>query len=601
MSSVRRNAAIAAAVPPAVDPRDFVDDMADESDDAPEGLVTDDIDVSSGLSDITESDLSDFIVSDGEQLPDAAPEASLAPSAFEASDIVPDISPPDVGSPLESLSPSVDLDMADLELKTPVKRRSKKRAPVVNDSDEEDLEAIGPTDSLFARPPGVKASLLPPPLDTRSSVNKRRLDSDSTLDSASASDVESSPTKRSKSDKETSRAIDLSVDGPPGPPTLDIEQYLARYMAAQGPLLAQSVVRELMPVLTVSIKESVAALTPLHPVGSSAGPSSSALVTPPKLVSSSRLRPSALPLTPGAPLMSTPKMSVDSPFSSLSKVTPRPALSPGSAKDVFGSAPAVSVPEATPPASHAQLDLTGMFPFVASSDSSIVDSAPVAPLTVDAPPPAPAGSSTVDTFPLAPAAPSVAEDLGVDLSGFGSFFDVKSTPPAPSDEATPAVDPTVFLADLENYKTKFAERYVFASYVPQNSGSEPSGNVSFSKWKDAIEHITRVTLTSAMIMTQDGAFINPARISPVQIETRPTSNGSTQRRLYVDGKVAICVSPGMCSESFLVRPHTGGGANGRKRKLIALTLHNQEWERWESFMLINPKKVNYFTMVYCLR
>ncbi|KAJ7511746.1 hypothetical protein B0H11DRAFT_1899282 [Mycena galericulata] len=102
-------------------------------------------------------------------------------------------------------------------------------------------------------------------------------------------------------------------------------------------------------------------------------------------------------------------------------------------------------------------------------------------------------------------------------------------------------------------------------------------------------------MESAMIMTHDGVFMNPARVSPSLIETRPISNGNTQRRIHVDGKVAICVSPGMCSESFLTRPHTGSGVNGRKRKFIALTFHNQEWERWESFMCLCFAQPHLFT------
>ncbi|KAJ7440930.1 hypothetical protein B0H11DRAFT_2252467 [Mycena galericulata] len=565
MTSLRRSARASKLPVPAsedptstVNPQDFIDSMAEESDDAQVGAVHLENDVASDLSDITESDLSDFIDDDDQM--DCVPTIHLLISPrMIGIFVLPVSSPPAIASPTDSITSAVDHGVQESDLKTPVRRRkNRKSVPKVNDSDEEDLETMAPTDRMFARPPAVKASLLPAPLDTRSSV-KRRLGSDTTLDSATASDSESSPTKKTKSEKGDIKTVDPSSASGfiPVATTFDIENYLARYMAKQGPLLAEAVVKGLMPVLTDSIKSSVAALAPSNSVLPAGGLESSAFVTPPKRSDSSSLQP------PGHLLVSTPDMSIDSPFSSLSKDVNHSPFDAATGVDVFGSvlpsvvgtagvlasvsvSPPVVVQDAVADARSAPADA-----LVKTEPSSVVVSGGHLDL---------AGLGACSTLIelLFSLSMGLLRSLSllllltfpggnIDLGGFGSMFDAKPKPALPP-------------------------------------------------WmEDAIEKITRVTLESAMVMTHDGAFINPARISPALIETRPASNGSTQRRLNVEGKVAICVSPGMCSESYLVRPHVGSGVNGRKRKFISLTLHNQEWERWESFMCLCFAQAHLFT------
>lgn len=89
---------------------------------------------------------------------------------------------------------------------------------------------------------------------------------------------------------------------------------------------------------------------------------------------------------------------------------------------------------------------------------------------------------------------------------------------------------------------------------------------------------------SAMTFTRKDVFVNPARISPALVEIHLTTHGSGTFRLCLGKKPAICVSPGMCTESMIIAAAKTNQTPPRDFKYVSLMLHNQEWERWESFM-----------------
>ncbi|KAJ7511751.1 hypothetical protein B0H11DRAFT_2214625 [Mycena galericulata] len=423
--------------------------------------------VLSELSDMSDSDLTDSIVDDNSQIEsaDAVPLSVVSDAVSPAR--AGSISPvPDALDVLPSVAEAVVADI----VSSTKRRRGKKSQVRVRDSEEEDMEAMALDDSMFNKSSSVKVSLLPPPVATRSSSKRPlRLGSDSTLESEGPSDVETSPSKKSKSKKGGGKRVDaIDIDPRPTSPALDLEQYLASYMAKQGPLLAQSVLKELMPALTSTIKDSVAALVP-NPLGAASADVD--FVTPPRRVVSSSLAldPSLFPKTPGSAVPATPVMGILSSFSSLSAVTPSPALS--TASDVFG--PSFSTP---------LFGVTGSGALPSSSVSSVASAASAAstvPLLSDVPavPPTsvvpsapavdnhqPAASAFTSGTPAPGLQLSVPPDEVVDaggftLAGFDTLFDGKPESGGASDVASqksgsvnPSDSSRPFLEDLENYK-----------------------------------------------------------------------------------------------------------------------------------------------------
>jgi hypothetical protein len=101
-------------------------------------------------------------------------------------------------------------------------------------------------------------------------------------------------------------------------------------------------------------------------------------------------------------------------------------------------------------------------------------------------------------------------------------------------------------------------------------------------------------MESAMVFTRCEEFVNVARISPNLLVMKPPVINKPHLRINVaadtsanaTSQVAICVSPGMATECFLVQPHPGSGSAPRMRSYMSLMFHNQEWERWEAVMCL---------------
>ncbi|KAJ7684929.1 hypothetical protein DFH06DRAFT_1313304 [Mycena polygramma] len=146
------------------------------------------------------------------------------------------------------------------------------------------------------------------------------------------------------------------------------------------------------------------------------------------------------------------------------------------------------------------------------------------------------------------------------------------------------------LARTYNGLWALPKRWVYASFlhhgVPVPPPGSKGGGVWFSVWGKCVEGLTQLTASSAMMLIQCGTFINAVRIDPRKMTSTPTKEGSSNRRLNVDGKVAIFVSAGLCTQSKIMEVIETTGPIVRRHKFLYMTFHNQDWERWMSFMCL---------------
>lgn len=71
-------------------------------------------------------------------------------------------------------------------------------------------------------------------------------------------------------------------------------------------------------------------------------------------------------------------------------------------------------------------------------------------------------------------------------------------------------------------------------------------------------------------------YVNPARISPLDLSVRSLPGKTTRYHLYTkDRRPAICVSTVLCRESHILEPPP----KGLRQKWISGVFHTQEWER----------------------
>ncbi|KAJ7474493.1 hypothetical protein B0H11DRAFT_2236178 [Mycena galericulata] len=614
---------------PETPPESVLDTMADVSDGA--GNTLSDDNAESELTQVTDDDMSGFIVDDDE--PIEQPDDNEVEISAEIQVAVGD--------------PPADIDSDAPVLITPTRatRVRRKRHPVVpGDSDSEDLTALAPGDSMFSRSAGVKASLLPPSVETRNTRKKQKLEN---VPSTSTEDPASPPKK--KVDKMKRKEVlkeppigDAEVEDVPVQnsglatlanknlevtPSSDIERYITDYMAMQGPKLASSVLSNLMPALQLTIQETISALLPADQSTASSSKSDS-----------TTLAPSAMGTSSSASSSPTvrPSMPVEAPFTSINatknvpdKTLPTPAALKDTAGKVAASSaktdksvptPAALKDTASKVAASAKKSV-GSSTNGTAPPSKIDGSQQFASASIPGRDSSPSADSDVDMDNVS--APPVTFRLPLLDSMFNKTVKIESAAEQVKNADVKTEETKVgshvgdgvkCLDDLESYKNKFdpsvpcgvadvtiqdemlkptyiglpqlpGGRYVYASYVPGNAENDVAQHVVFSRW--GLSNINRLTMESAMLLTRDGIYINPSRISPALIVARPIVTGGRTLRINVESKIAVCVSPGMCMESWLVEPHTGSGASPRKRKFLSLLFHTQEWERWESFMCLS--------------
>ncbi|KAJ7156833.1 hypothetical protein C8R43DRAFT_949100 [Mycena crocata] len=403
-----------------------------------------------------------------------------------------------------------------------------------------------------------------------------------------------------------------------------MESYVDSVFNKRGPLIAADVLSSLMPMLK-SIEQTVSAMNRGEPSPAAPGSTSSSVlvadvaqqIVAPELsesrprqgtpqrtsstlpdtdVAKSGLHESAMPRSPPQgrkEQVDGPVMHLDASFSSLSqksKSVPAVSLNVNNSgpdlDDMFGGDDASEGPPHTLPPDG---------PTAAASTKPALDHPPLDESKATA-------SVNTDHRPLVKGKGKAVEQVKDEPDGQGQadlddmFSDEEDTAGAPA-KSVPKdqnVDAnSKCLDDLESYKNRFdpmsnveystnpcktpsLKQHTLVSLRCQLGDS--STLLTFHRiLRTTIPSVT--TMSSAMSATRDGVYVNPARVSPAAITTRPTQSGSMNMRVNVDSRVAICWSPGMILESFLTDPTA-------RRKYIALLLHSQEWQRWEAFMCL---------------
>ena len=75
-------------------------------------------------------------------------------------------------------------------------------------------------------------------------------------------------------------------------------------------------------------------------------------------------------------------------------------------------------------------------------------------------------------------------------------------------------------------------------------------------------------------------FINPSRVDPTYVRLH-TPFASNRGQLYVDKKLAMCLSVGLATESYLINGKPDKKVN---QKQIVVMLHTQEGDRYGAFV-----------------
>ncbi|KAH6908653.1 hypothetical protein BKA70DRAFT_1426554 [Coprinopsis sp. MPI-PUGE-AT-0042] len=113
------------------------------------------------------------------------------------------------------------------------------------------------------------------------------------------------------------------------------------------------------------------------------------------------------------------------------------------------------------------------------------------------------------------------------------------------------------------------------------SDSEGPGMIMFSNWSAACPDIDYDVGLSALEFRSSGSFINPCRISPLEVGAWSVPGPRIRSHLHtLDGRPAVCVSPVMCDKSYLQAPPE----RGLRQKWMSGIFHSQEWERFVGFM-----------------
>ena len=98
----------------------------------------------------------------------------------------------------------------------------------------------------------------------------------------------------------------------------------------------------------------------------------------------------------------------------------------------------------------------------------------------------------------------------------------------------------------------------------------------FSSVSSNSRNISKSPALAAIRFVRHRNFINPSRISPLEVHTIHTSLDGSRSQLHVDRRLAVCLSPLLVNESHLMTPTD----RGLRNKFIKGTLHQQEMERF---------------------
>ncbi|KAJ7808830.1 hypothetical protein B0H13DRAFT_2385575 [Mycena leptocephala] len=372
------------------------------------------------------------------------------------------------------------------------------------------------------------------------------------------------------------------------------------YMNTQSTLLAQSVLKHIMPAIQQAIapvlaKQAAPSAIDDAPNSPVVAPSTPVKARDPQFAPTAvksvgqSLQPSLMSASPLRADDGVVNMPVGAAFSSFSNPTSNTAPSEKPAKAI---------------------DMSSMV-FSTSSDNSDNTSIPSVPTTLEAEHSTPHPSDVKPSKKLLP---------GLEGAWATSTRPVEDEDPARDlfEGAIKMETSGKFLEDLEQYKAHYDPNYECQVFDPElqdpllretyiglpplplrrveptynpNENIDPDekgGRIRFSVWPKCIENCSGLTISNAVTFERSGVFINPSRASPRVISARPTKTGSLSLRLNVDttsgAKIAICVTSGMCMRSHVATAVKINGPLQREHKFINIVMHNQDWERWAAFM-----------------
>ncbi|KAJ7187201.1 hypothetical protein C8R46DRAFT_1207166 [Mycena filopes] len=599
---------------------EFVDDEAYESDD---GVLVDREDPSGPAStqsvnpapaDEDEEYDRDFI-NDGDPFEDT--ESLRYPS------LSPPSSPAKADAPsMDDRSPSPDR----VETYTPSRihrgRQSAREVPVtpspskskkiyddvieLDDTSDEDLTAMDVDDSVFKKPAGVKASALPPSLLTRSAASKRPVVATQFTVPSTGRCVKQEP-----ADEDTG----APVEDPPAivnAPWFDSSTSRVDH----GDLALQEGIRSSL-ASPVSLKKRrnpryspewdpppISQLLEDIEAGKEEAAASGKRKTRPRSQEPHKVSTRSATKGKGKARQTSPVPSLeDAPSEDESHPRKKAAVSPAKTKSGGKSRSAGKKP--------------------IDADASEPEDMPDGSL---------AGFLIRMGYPAVPAAGLRDEPVALTMAQFQRV----SGGDAPTDNLDDAEDggddsgaeDTVFLEDIEVYRVYFnikakcgvfdlrlqsvslrptyaglhplpSNRRILASYDPDRNSREEvpmstGGHINWESWYNQNPRMLAANSVGAIVFQEAKPnYVNMSRISPLRLNTRMSGGASATCRMYIEDRVAICVSAICCTVSNLVAPKKIGIKSERMRKSISGVLHDQEW----SDLIAADKSVAFQTMI----
>ncbi|KAJ7640376.1 hypothetical protein DFH06DRAFT_1137830 [Mycena polygramma] len=452
-------------------------------------------------------------------------------------------------------------------------------------SSDEDLAVMDEDDSMFRKPPGVKATALPPSLLTRSAAARH----------LSSSPVIMKPAGRSKKNSGSGSADNIES------PTVDVEKFMQEW-------------KRMNKHFDGNLASMIAGNT------RDKGAASSSKVKEPRVgASSSRISPewdppygqetdAADPVTP-SPSRKRSAMKSGSKRESLR------ALGSDDDSDLPASL-SKSLPPAKRRNTRGTSDVVVTAPLEAKPDKKGKVAAKPKLFLSDEEDNDDVTAEITKFKPPGSALKGGKSGKPQTMAQFFNLPDEEEETKAPSSNTLDKEHSTVFLEDIETdpeapcgvtdpdlqdplLRSTYsklpplpANRQVIAAYDPnRNAGiySEPvkGGRVKYTIWQTYIRDMLVDNSYGALTFAEASPnFINPSRVSPVRLSSKVSMGSTSTLRLHVDDRIATCVSALFCSESKVVAPVKIGGKSERMRKWISGVFHNQEWERFESLMCL---------------
>ncbi|KAF8962224.1 hypothetical protein BDZ97DRAFT_1920698 [Flammula alnicola] len=112
-----------------------------------------------------------------------------------------------------------------------------------------------------------------------------------------------------------------------------------------------------------------------------------------------------------------------------------------------------------------------------------------------------------------------------------------------------------------------------------STGSSEMALVQFHEWSVQCPNMDFDTACNAVRFVRYKNFINPSRISPLDVNILYTTHDRKRSILQCNYKTAICLTPVLSRDSHLVSP----ASSGLRNKYVSGHFHQQEWQHFEGF------------------